>query len=416
MTRKRILLAVLAFVLLLAAGAGAAWWWNERQTKDIRGSSTQEFVTTDEPGTTTRTKREAVSIPWPQYGFDPARTRYAPDFHHQPPYGTRWSRPLQALIEFPPAVAYGRLYVANIHGKFVALDVKSGKIDWQRDFDTCTASSPAVRGRFVYQGLMNACSESHDNATGYLVALDALTGRIRWRFKAGSVESSPLVVGNRVYFGSFDNRIHALSAATGKQLWSFATDDNVKGALAYANGTVYGGSYDGKVYALDAESGKLRWSSAGQAGLRGAGNFYAGPAVAYGRVFVGNTDGKVYAFGAESGHLLWSHQTGKYVYSSAAVYRRTIYVGSYDRKVYALDAATGDVRWTFSANGAVSGSPTVISGIVYFSSLQGETYGLDAETGKVRWRFHRGRYTPVVADAKRLYVVALRRIYAMVDR
>ena len=52
MTRRRLLLALGALVLLGAAGAGAAWWWNERATGDIRGSSTREFITTEQ--TTTR--------------------------------------------------------------------------------------------------------------------------------------------------------------------------------------------------------------------------------------------------------------------------------------------------------------------------------------------------------------------------
>jgi outer membrane protein assembly factor BamB len=88
-----------------------------------------------------------------------------------------------------------------------------------------------------------------------------------------------------------------------------------------------------------------------------------------------------------------------------AVSSRRILIGSYDDVFYALDAATGDVRWRFRANGPVSGSATVLAGLVCFSTLAGRTYGLDAASGRLRWQFPDGKYSSVVADADRLYLV-----------
>ena len=114
MTLRRVLLALVALLLLAAAGAGAAWWWNDRQTHDIRGSSTEEFITTEE--TTTRAEEEVIAEPWPIYGLTPERTRNAVDFDHRPPYRREWVSRAGALIEFPPVIADGRLYFANIRG------------------------------------------------------------------------------------------------------------------------------------------------------------------------------------------------------------------------------------------------------------------------------------------------------------
>jgi outer membrane protein assembly factor BamB len=414
MTRKRIALGLVALLVLAAAGAGVAWYLIERGTKDIRGSSTQEFVTSDE--TTTRPEQEVETEPWPIYGLTPQRTRNAADFSHRPPFRRVWAVRGRALVEFPPVIAYGRLYVANIQGLFRALDAKTGEEVWRRRLGFITAASPAVGDGIVYQPLMNEPGTDRATAPGFLLAMDAETGDELWRFEAGAVESSPLLHEGTLYFGSFDRRLHALDARTGRERWSFETGDRVKGAPAFWRGTVFTGSYDGKVYALDARTGKLRWSSEGQAGLAGAGNFYAGPAVAYGRVFIGNTDGKVYAFGARSGDLLWSQTTGSYVYSSAAVADRTVYVGSYDRRFYALDAATGDIRWSFEAGGGISGSPTVMEGLVYFATLRRKTFALDARSGEVVWEFPDGKYTPLVADREHAYLVGRNRIRAVRTR
>jgi outer membrane protein assembly factor BamB len=124
----------------------------------------------------------------------------------------------------------------------------------------------------------------------------------------------------------------------------------------------------------------------------------------------------MYSFGATSGRLLWSQSTGDYVYSSPAVWRRKVYAGSYSGRFYAFDAATGDVVWRFKANGEISGSPTIMNGVVYFATLKERTYALDARNGNVLWTFADGKYTPVVADRERLFLVGHARVYGMVER
>jgi glucose dehydrogenase len=147
-----------------------------------------------------------------------------------------------------------------------------------------------------------------------------------------------------------------------------------------------------------------------------SGNFYATPALAYGRVYIGATDGKMYSFGATTGKLRWSESTGGYVYSSAAVWRDRVYAGSYSTRFYCFDAATGRVLWTFKANGPISGSPTIIAGRVYFATLKQRTYALNARTGGLLWTYPDGKYTPVVADADRLFLVGYARIYGLVEK
>ena len=401
----------LGVALLLAAGAAAAAVvvWKQRHPGSIRGSASTEFETTEAPGATTRPKEEVRTMPWPTYGYDDARTRYAPDFRLRPPFRVIWRVNGRSLLEFPPVIAFGRLYMATNHGRFLAIEAETGKIAWQKDFGRCTAASPTIGRGVVYQPLMDPspCAEHKQDAPGYLVAMDAETGEELWRFRTGVTESPPLLVDGVVYFGSWDKKMYALDAKTHRVKWTFATGDKIKDAAAYADGTIYFGSYDRKVYAVDARTGSKQWSASGN------GTFYATPTVAYGRVFIGSTDGRVYAFGAKSGHLLWARATGGYVYSSAAVWERTVYAGSYSGRFFALDAGTGEVRWSFDAGGPISGAATVIDGVVYFSTLKKRTFALDARSGKKLWQFRDGKYTAVVADEERLYLVGSRLLYGL---
>jgi hypothetical protein len=51
---------------------------------------------------------------------------------------------------------------------------------------------------------------------------------------------------------------------------------------------------------------------------------------------------------------------------------------------------------------------------VYFATLSGRTYALDARSGALLWTFPDGKYSPVVADSKRLYLIGYARIYGLV--
>jgi outer membrane protein assembly factor BamB len=406
MTRaaRSIMVAVLAAVLASCGGGHDA--------------GPPPTTTAAPPATTPRTQDRTE--PWPTYGVDARRSGVAQGTHVRPPFRIAWTLDAGSLIEFPPVIAYGRLYLGTNRGRFMSVAVENGRVLWRREFDRCIAAAAAVSQGVVYVPLMGP-SPCRANTRGFLVALHAESGRELWRFRAGPIESSPLVANGVVYVGSWDQHLYAIEAGSGRARWAFATGDKVKGGAALSSGTVYFGSYDGRLYALDATTGHLRWSA--DAGAR----IYATPSIAGGRVFIGTLGGAISAFDAQTGRLLWETHTGGYVYSSAAVWRGTVYAGSYDHRLYALDVATGRVRWSFAAPGPISGTPTVVAGLVYFATcavcIAGQTrlgaqgtYALDARSGRLVWSFPQGDYTPLVADAARAYLVGYRRLFGLVPR
>jgi outer membrane protein assembly factor BamB len=414
---KKALIVLAGVVVLVGAGLVSYGLYRKHQGRDIHGSSSVEFVTTQAPKPKPPPKQGIV---WPMYRFDPSRLG-APEgipATIRPPFHVRWYFRARALVEFPPAIAYGRLYFANGHGKLYAVDTKLHGAIWQHVTNRCTAATPAVADHTVFMSFLNTppCNATRSGLTGLILALNADTGKVRWRVGTGPSESSPLVVGRTVYVGDWRGKVYALNTRNGHTRWTFQTGGAVKDGMAYAGGRLYFGSYDSHVYSLNARTGKLIWKASAQQRLGATGTFYSTPAVAYDRVYIGGTDGKVYSFGATTGKLRWSHGTGNYVYGSPAAWDQRIFVGSYDGTFYCFDAATGDVRWKFKANGTISGSAVVLNGIVYFSTFSNRTYALDARTGKPLWFFRRGKYAGVVTDGKWLYLVGHGRIFAMLPR
>jgi len=411
---RRVLLVV-ALLVLVAVGAGVAYYVRiQQESRDVRGSSTIEFVTTGAAATPPTPKEPGVA--WPTYGQNAERQRFANGVQLGPPFKRAWTFRAQALVEFPPAIAYGRLFFANNDGVLFAVGAQNGKRAWKYVSNRCVAASPAVDRHVVYETFMNAppCNRPPSaQLTGELVAFAVGTGRVLWRKQIYPSESSPVVAAGSVFVGDWSGRVYAFRKRTGKLYWTTKLHGQVKGAVAVAGERAYVADYSGHVYALSVRTGRIVWQAAAQPRFGHAGNFYSTPALAYGRVYIGATDGKVYSFGASSGKLRWSQSTGGYVYSSPAVWRDRVFAGSYSRRFFAFDAATGRILWQFTANGPISGSPTVIAGRVYFATLSGTTYALDARTGARLWTFPDGKYSPVVADANRVYLVGNARLYGL---
>jgi outer membrane protein assembly factor BamB len=421
-TRRRLLVGggLVAIVLAVAIGLYVR---SQDNPPEKRGSATEEFVVTEEPEPKPPPK-DVNKRPWPTYGYDDARQHISP-YKHRPPYKRLWTIDAHDTLEFPPAIGYGRVYLAQQKGLFFALNAETGRVSWRKSNGRCAASSPTVGKGLVYVSYMHhvECLQGQEGADGFVVAWDAQTGKERWRYKTAPVESSPLLHGNRVYVGAWDHGVHALNAKTGKRIWRFQANNEVNTSAAWWRGRIIIGDDSGTLYALSAKTGRLLWSS-------GAGTefWYATPTIAYGRVYIGNTDGTMYAFGARSGKLLWARPLGSYIYGAAAVYRRKVFVGTYDGKFYALDAATGDVRWQRDAGGTVHSAPTVIDGLVYYaicSSCGSEaqravaggtdsTIAVRASDGTRVWRFRAGKYAnPVVADEERIYITGRAHQFAL---
>jgi outer membrane protein assembly factor BamB len=439
--RWRLPARILLVVALLALGAGTAfgaWAWHEKRPRDVRGSSTEEFIPALRP-TKPKPKQPnklLLTESWPTFGYDPQRTHLAPqEWRLRPPFHGIWVRSLSSDIEFPPAVAYGKLYVAQQKGHFYAINARSGKVLWTKTFDRCVAASPAVADGIVYQGFLqtNPCGGHVRTNDGLVVAWDAKSGKELWRLRPGAVESSPVVIGQTLYFGSKDRKVYALKLRGRKRpriRWTFTADDEVVAAPAYSQGKIFAATSNGSVYAIDARNGREVWHATSFSRFGGREYFYATPAVAYGRVFAPNADGTVYAYGARTGNLLWARQVGSYAYTSPAVWRRTVYVGTWDGYFVAVDAVTGDVRWRFDAPSTISGAPTVLSGLVYFASCgrcgvggsrrvelgPRRTFALNARNGDVVWKFFDGKYSPIVSDGRRVYLTGKNRIYALIPR
>jgi alcohol dehydrogenase (cytochrome c) len=223
----------------------------------------------------------------------------------------QWAWQARSLEKFEATalVVDGILYTVQAPNDVVALDAVSGRIYWTFTYApdpvarTCCGRvnrGVSILGDTLYMGTIDA----------HLIALDARTGRLRWKVEVAkaseryAITHSPVIVRDKVMVGTAGGDmgvrafIAAFDAKTGKELWRFYTvpgpgepgNDtwsgdswktggaavwNTAGYDPEANLTYWGTGnpwpdwdgrqrlgdnlYSDSVVAIDADTGKLKW-------------------------------------------------------------------------------------------------------------------------------------------------------------
>ncbi|MFI0981243.1 PQQ-binding-like beta-propeller repeat protein [Streptomyces sp. NPDC021093] len=218
-----------------------------------------------------------------------------------------------------------------------ALDSRSGIERWSYPVgDAASCGGVPVRVTSAEDGYV------YVSAGTRVLAVDQSSGHVRWHFEAPAVFLSapafapgPAVTGGGVYLADYLGTVYALDASTGKDRWRIATESrqSIEPVLV-VGGHVHVGS-GSALYTLDAVTGTPKWRFAAGGELVGA------PVVADGRVHFGSADHCLYTVDAVGGQLRWKLKTGGEITGSPVAEAGIVYACSKDRCVYALDAVKG---------------------------------------------------------------------------
>jgi outer membrane protein assembly factor BamB len=249
----------------------------------------------------------------------------------------------------PTPVSDGaRVYAWFGSGQLVALDL-AGQAVWTRHLGADYApfevnwghgSSPAVHRGLV----LLLCDHQRES---YLLALDAATGKERWKVARGSgrvSHSTPVVVpgpqGDELLINS-SARIDAYDPATGTLLWHTGSERQTPiPSAVFADGRIIlsRGYRNSDILAI-------------RPGGRGD---------------------------VTASHIAWTSPNGASYVPSVVAYRGLVYLTNEIGIATCLDAATGERIWRQRLDGVFFASPVAGDGKVYFVSETGETVVLGA--------------------------------------
>jgi outer membrane protein assembly factor BamB/predicted RNA-binding protein with RPS1 domain len=227
-----------------------------------------------------------------------------------------------------PAVDDDLLFVGFDENTLAAIDLASGSEVWKYEMEG-SVKSPAVRGGKVFVPSVDVKSSDH-----YIHALEPESGDEMWTVNPTGMPGIPAVDDTTVYFGTYHCQpgfIYAVNAVTGDIRWKKKTNDWIRSSPAVGDSQLFVGSDDENLYAMDKMSGDIEWTFTTSDGV--------GTSVTLSRegsVFVGDEDGRIYGIDTEGGIEQWVFRTGGAIETEVSVSNERIYVGCNDGKFYAL--------------------------------------------------------------------------------
>lgn len=186
----------------------------------------------------------APNVEWATHGLDGGESRFSPLAQITPAnvaqMGIAWSADFEARslrgVEATPLVVDGVMYVSGPWSVVMALDARTGRVLWRYD--------PEIDGAYARRGCCDVVNRGVAYAQGKiflgafdgrLIALDARTGRKVWSVQTTdpkqnyTITGAPRIVKNRVIIGNggaeyaVRGYVTAYDIATGKQAWRFYT-------------------------------------------------------------------------------------------------------------------------------------------------------------------------------------------------
>ena len=311
------------------------------------------------------------------------------------------------LVGLRPASDGNRIFVASFDGNVLALDAETGKERWKTKLGMQLSAGPAAN-----EGLIVVASRD-----GHIIVLDAVTGVEQWRtYIAAETLARPLIQGDTIVVQTIDSRLRAFSRFDGRQRWALEQTPpvlTIRGAASplLVGALVIAGFDNGRLLAVNINTGDIEWESmlampTGRSDLDRLSDINGAIAVVGQDLYAAGYQGRIAALAAESGQVLWSKEISSQV--GVAADWNSIYTTRDNGEIIALSRSDGSESWR--SDDLLRRDPTLpvpfyTTAVVgdfegylhFFSNLDG------AAVARVRFGKHAITSNPLVV-ANRLYV------------
>ena len=201
----------------------------------------------------------------------------------------KWFYETRDQILSSPTIHNNLCFIAGCDQKLHIVDVGQGESISTIDIDGPTMVTPAVTNGFVYFGT--------ENGTTYSVEL--ANYRKRWSVTidehGNSIRSSPAMTEvdgiEIMVFGTRGKEVVGVDVKNGDVLWRYKTKSDVDSSPVIVGRRVFFATNRGRLVALDATDGTFLWDS------KLGGSIVASPAVAMDCLIISNDRGEVFCLG-----------------------------------------------------------------------------------------------------------------------
>lgn len=289
-------------------------------------------------------------------------------------------------LKSPAVVAKGRVFIGNDDSGLYCYDLATGDRRWrvvsEKPATKGVVCSPAVMGEHVYWG-------SYD---GTVRCTHTDNGESLWVVKVDShVHSSPCidVLRNCLYVGTEHSGLGmlygkgdfvALNLLTGEEIWRTPTEGMVpcSPALSPAGSLLVCGSNDFHIYGLNPDNGTVLWRLPTKGTVKGRAAFSEDSSI----VCAVSETGWVSAHMAASGDQIWHRNIGeRSPHCFAIVEQGRVFTTSSRGMVVCLNLLNGNIEWITQIRGEIGWGITNLETTLLVNSTDGYVATLDKITG-----------------------------------
>jgi len=321
------------------------------------------------------------------------------------------------ILTTPPVVADGKVFAKDAQSTVSAYTADTGQRIW-----SVTLKPEKARDTNEFGGGLAWYGGKLFVTTGFaeVFCLDPNTGTEVWTSMVSApIRGAPLVFNDRVFTISIDNKLHAMAAVDGSDLWNFSALQEVAG---YIGGNSPAGSGDmivapftsGELVGLRVDSGRSVWNESlvgPRREARAFGNLAdirGRPVIDRGLVLAMGTAGTLTAIDLHSGQRQWERNVGGN--QTPWVAGRFVFVVTGTADLAALERDTGKVKWVTPLSQyqdesrrkpMIWAGPVLASDRLLVGGSTGEMLSLSPYTGEIIGKLDMRspmRLAPVVAN------------------
>ena len=290
---------------------------------------------------------------------------------HSPETGEAlWFQPFERPREFegPPGVAVDCVVFGGMDGVIRCLELDTGFRRWWHPTGALVRSRPLIDGDRAYVGA--------DNGRVYALGLGHDGKRPMWVYpELDLADREPILGGPAIWedtliCGSADRTVVALDADTGKLRWRVRLPAPIVARATATEGLAYLATEVGDVYCLRMEDGDAVWTWSASGLVR------TPVRVAGSAAYALASDGTVTCLDASNGGIRWQRELDGRPTTSAVTDATRIYVGTSDESVQALTLDTGRVVWRWRPGAKPLGDLVLGPGRLFCATSSGRVFSV----------------------------------------
>lgn len=205
---------------------------------------------------------------------------------------------------------------------------------------------------------------------------------VKWEYKADeAIETTPVVVGKRVFVSDVMGKVYAIDRVTGKETWKVDFDTGFLASPAVKSGELLIGDIDGNLYKLNASNGKEFWRKSTDGEIQGSVAFHGE------NVVVASGDGKLHCFRLKDGEKVWTYEANDQIRCSPTIAGDRTFLGGCDGQLHVVDLKTGEALGkTFELGGPTGSTPSVVGTKAFLPIMDGVVLAFDWKAQKELWQ------------------------------